>query len=147
MDRAERLVLVISGGLLAVFLSAAVFAATRLEIGLPTCFTSMEPFESGEVIEHTEDRFEVHYLASMWEFDPEDVEVPVGATLDLYLTSEDVLHGFQIRGTNVNLMAVPGTVNYARVTFHEPGEYRIVCHEFCGVDHHAMAASINVVER
>jgi cytochrome c oxidase subunit 2 len=147
MDRAERLVLIISGGLLVVFLSAAVFAATWLEIGLPTCITSMEPFESGEVIEHTEDRFEVHYLASMWEFDPEDVEVPVGATLDLYLTSEDVLHGFQIRGTNVNLMAVPGTVNYARVTFNEPGEYRIVCHEFCGVDHHAMAASINVVER
>jgi cytochrome c oxidase subunit 2 len=75
------------------------------------------------------------------------VEVPVGATLDLYLTSEDVLHGFQIRGTNVNLMAVPGTVNYARVTFDEPGEYQIVCHEFCGVDHHMMAASINVVAR
>jgi len=130
--------------MLVLFLGAVVFAVVRLDITLPTCLTSMEPFESGEVIQHTEDRFEIHYLAMMWDFEPNQVEIPIGSTVDLYLTSEDVLHGFQILGTNINLMAVPGTVNYARVRFDKPGKYRIVCHEFCGVDHHTMAAAINV---
>ena len=147
MDPAEKLVLILSSLMLSLFLSAAIFAAVQLDIGLPTCITSMEPFEEGEVIEHTEDRFEVHYLAMMWEFEPENVEVPSGSTVDLYLTSDDVLHGFQILGTNVNLMAVPGTVNYARVKLDEPGEYPIVCHEYCGSEHHSMAASITVVSR
>jgi len=147
MDPAEKLVLILSSLMLSLFLSATIFAVVQLDIGLPTCITSMEPFDEGEVIEHTEDRFEIHYLAMMWEFEPENVEVPSGSTVDLYLTSDDVLHGFQILGTNVNLMAVPGTVNYARVKLDEPGEYRIVCHEYCGSEHHAMAASITVVSR
>jgi cytochrome c oxidase subunit 2 len=145
VDRAERLALTIASCMLVLFLGAVAFAVVRLDITLPTCLTSMEPFESGEVIQHTEDRFEIHYLAMMWDFEPSEVEIPLGSTVDLYLTSEDVLHGFQILGTNINLMAVPGTVNYARVRFDQPGTYRIVCHEFCGVDHHAMAAAINVV--
>jgi len=145
LDRAERLALTIASGMLVVFLAAVIFAVVRLDITLPTCLTSMEPFESGEVIQHTDDRFEIHYLAMMWDFEPMEVEIPSGSTVDLYLTSEDVLHGFQILGTNINLMAVPGTVNYARVRFDKPGKYRIVCHEYCGVDHQSMAAAINVV--
>jgi cytochrome c oxidase subunit 2 len=147
MDRSERLILVLSSALLVVFLSSVVFAVVRYDIGLPTCITSMEPFASGDVIEHDEGRYEVHMLALMWEFEPEEIELPQGATVDLYLTSDDVLHGFQILGTNVNLMAVPGTVNYARIRFDRPGEYRVVCHEFCGSEHHDMAATIRVQER
>jgi cytochrome c oxidase subunit 2 len=146
MDGAEKLVLGIASCMLVLFLSATVYAVVGLDIDLPTCITSMEPFESGEVIEHTEDRWEIHYLAMMWEFEPEEIEIPLGTTVDLYLTSDDVLHGFQILGTNVNLMAVPGTVNYARVRFDKPGDYRIICHEYCGVEHHSMAATITVVE-
>jgi len=140
------LALVVASAMLVAFLAAVAFAVLRLDITVPTCLTSMEPFESGEVIQHTEDRYEIHYLAMMWDFEPSEVEIPRGSTVDLYLASEDVMHGFQILGTNVNLMAVPGTVNYARVRFDEPGEYRIVCHEYCGVEHQAMAAAINVVE-
>jgi cytochrome c oxidase subunit 2 len=147
MDRAEKLILVLSSVLLVVFLSSVVFAVVRYDIGLPTCLTSMEPFTSGQVIEHGPGRYEVHMLALMWEFDPAELEFPQGATVDLYLTSDDVLHGFQILGTNVNLMAVPGTVNYARVRFEEPGEYRVVCHEFCGSEHQDMAATIRVQAR
>lgn len=147
MDRAEKLVLVAASVMLLAFLSAAGYAVVHYNIGLPTCITSLEPFDSGEVIEHGDDRLEIHFLATMWEFEPEEVEVPQGATVDLYLTSDDVIHGFQILGTNVNLMAVPGTVNYARVRFDRPGDYRIVCHEYCGEDHQSMAATLSVVER
>lgn len=144
MDRVEKQILALSSGLLAVFLGAIVFAVVHYDIGLPTCITSMEPFRSGDVIEHAEGRYEAHVLAMMWDFDPSELEFPRGSTVDLYLTSEDVLHGFQILGTNVNLMAVPGTVNHAQVRFDEPGEYRIVCHEFCGSEHHDMMARITV---
>lgn len=147
MDRSEKLVFTIAACLLALFLGATVIAVVHYDIGLPTCVTSLEPFDSGEVIEHAEDRFEIHFLATMWEFEPDEVEIPQGATVDLYLASDDVIHGFQILGTPVNLMAVPGTVNYARVRFDRPGEYRIVCHEYCGEDHHSMAATLTVVER
>lgn len=147
MDKAEKLILTISSSLLIVFLAAVVFAVVHYDISLPTCFTSMEPFEHGEVIQHTEDRYEVHYLAVMWEFEPAEIEVPQGSTVDIYLTSGDVLHGFQILGTNVNLMAVPGTVNYARIRFDEPGDYTVLCHEYCGIDHHSMAGTISVVAR
>jgi cytochrome c oxidase subunit 2 len=144
MDRAEKLMLALSSALLVLFLASTVFAVVHYDIGLPTCITSMEPFSSGEVIEHAEGRYEAHVLAMMWDFDPSELVFPKGSTVDLYLTSDDVLHGFQILGTNVNLMAVPGTVNYARVRFDEPGEYRIVCHEFCGSEHHDMMARITV---
>jgi len=76
MDKAEKLILVISSLLLVVFLSSVVFAVVRYDIGLPTCITSMEPFADGEVIEHDEGRYEVHMLAMMWEFEPEEIEFP-----------------------------------------------------------------------
>ncbi|MFN3655184.1 MAG: alpha/beta hydrolase, partial [Candidatus Nitrosotenuis sp.] len=75
----------------------------------------------------------LHYLAKMWYFEPAEVEIPAGSVVDIYLTSGDVIHGFQIDNTNVNLMAIPGTVAYARYKFDKPGVYHIVCHEYCGI--------------
>ena len=54
------------------------------------------------------------------------------------ITSPDVLHGFQIVGTNVNLTVAPGYVSEATTTFREPGEYLVVCNEHCGLGHHNM---------
>ena len=89
-------------------------------------------------------RYEVHYVAQIWNFEPADLAVEPGSTVDIYLSAKDVTHGMQIVGTNVNLMAVPGAVNYARVKFDKPGDYLVVCNEYCGVAHHNMAAYIHV---
>lgn len=75
----------------------------------------------------------------MWAFQPSLVRLPVGSTVDLYVTSADIMHGFKIDRKNVNLMAIPGAINYMRVTFNEPREYLFACHEFCGAAHHTMA--------
>ncbi len=144
MDRSEKRVLVISTGLMLVFLSAVVYSVFGLGIDLPTCITNMEPYKEGRVIERAPLRYEVQYVAKMWAFDPPLVEVPAGSTVDLYLVSADVVHGFQIIGKNINLMAVPGAVNGTQVTFREPGEYRVICHEYCGVAHQTMYATIKV---
>jgi heme/copper-type cytochrome/quinol oxidase subunit 2 len=48
-----------------------------------------------------------------------------GSVIDFYVTSKDVVHGFFIEGTNINLMAVPAAVTYAQTRFEEPGKHMI----------------------
>jgi cytochrome c oxidase subunit 2 len=64
--------------------------------------------------------------------------VPVDTPIRFRITSPDVLHGFQVVGTNANLVIVPGYVSEMITTFPEPGEYLIVCNEYCGTAHHSM---------
>lgn len=142
----EKIVVIVSSFLLFIFISAIIYAAAGLKIGLPTCITDIAPFKEGKVIKHTDQKYEVHYNSKMWAFDPPVVKIPKGATVDFYLTSQDVTHGFQILSTNVNLMAVPGTVNYARAVFNRTGEFDVLCHEYCGVGHQNMSAKIVVME-
>jgi cytochrome c oxidase subunit 2 len=72
--------------------------------------------------------------------------IPAGSTVDIYLSAADVTHGLILLGTNLNLMAVPGVVNYARVKFDKPRVYQLLCHEFCGTGHDQMAAELHVVD-
>jgi cytochrome c oxidase subunit 2 len=60
------------------------------------------------------------------------------------MTTPDVIHGFNIEGTRVNLMLIPGQITRARYRFERPGEYAILCHEYCGVGHHLMNAKVIV---
>jgi cytochrome c oxidase subunit 2 len=138
IDRAERVALLGAGTLMAVFLGALVYAATRLGIGVPSCVTDVAPFTEGAVIDKGNGRYEVHVVARMWAFDPPEVRLPPGSDVDLYVSALDVTHGVYVEGTNVNLMAVPGAVNAARVRFDREGEYGVVCHEYCGTGHQLM---------
>jgi len=148
MDRAERKAITIGIVLLLFFFVLIVYAAKGLRIDLPTCVTDVQPFKEGKLIKHADKRYELHVIARMWYFDlnggQTEIDIPAGSTVDIYLTSADVVHGMHINNTTVNLMAVPGTVNYARYTFEKPGVYHIVCNEFCGVGHQAMTAKIVV---
>ncbi len=115
-------------------------------IDLPTCLTDVRPFKDAKVIEQGPKRYEIHYVARMWKFEPADITMPPGSTADVYVASADVTHGLQIIGTNVNLEVVPGAVNFARVKFDQPGDYLVVCNEYCGLQHHNMAARIHVAQ-
>jgi len=42
-------------------------------------------------------------------------------------------------------MAVPGQVATVTVEFDEPGEYGLVCNEYCGSGHHTMEGRLEVV--
>jgi cytochrome c oxidase subunit 2 len=67
--------------------------------------------------------------------------------VDIYVTARDVTHGLILLGTNLNLMAVPGVVNFARVRLDKPGTYQLLCHEYCGTGHDRMATNLRVVDR
>lgn len=97
----------------------------------------------------TDDGVEVYVVARQYLFQPgtsEPIEVPAGEPVTFHVTSPDVTHGFNLAGTNVNSMVIPGQIAEFTVTFDEPGEYGIVCHEYCGSGHHTMEGQVVVVE-
>jgi cytochrome c oxidase subunit 2 len=85
-------------------------------------------------------------IAMMFAFQPGEIRVPAGRPVTFRLTSADVVHGFEIVGTNANTMIVPGYVSQFTTVFPKPGEYLILCHEYCGPGHHAMMGKL-IVER
>lgn len=147
VNQLEKCIIWISLALVLVLLGLSALAVNLFHIGLPTCLTDIKPFQKGELITHSPTHYEVHYVARMWKFEPEDVTVPAGSTVDIYLSAADVTHGLILIGTNLNLMAVPGVVNYARVKFDKPQVYQLLCHEFCGTGHDQMAAELHVVDK
>lgn len=88
--------------------------------------------------------YEVYVVARMYSFTPGEIEVPAGSQVTFYVTSPDVLHGFEIAGTNVNAMVTPGYVTKVTSRFSKPGEYLILCNEYCGLGHQVMAAKLEV---
>ena len=89
--------------------------------------------------------YEAWVVAQTWAFVPRELEIPVGSTVDIYLTSPDVQHGFKVTDTNLNVMVVPGQVSKMTFTFDEVGEFPYICHEYCGSGHATMFGVINVV--
>ncbi len=95
-----------------------------------------------------EGSYSVYVLAQQFAFRPgtgQAIKVPAGNEVTFYLTSPDVIHGFEVVGTNVNVMAIPGQVGQFSVRFDEPGTYGLICHEYCGAGHHLMEGRIKVV--
>ena len=142
----ERRIIVISVAFALALFALAALAVNIYHVGLPTCLTDVKPFQKGELITHSPTHYELHYVARMWRFEPEDVMIPAGSTVDIYVSTLDVTHGFILPGTNLNLMVVPGVVNYARIKFDQPRVYQLLCHEFCGTGHDRMAADLHVVD-
>jgi cytochrome c oxidase subunit 2 len=93
-----------------------------------------------------EDTYRARIVAMAFGYNPGTIEVPVGSTVIFEVTSQDVVHSFTIPGTNVNMMITPGHVNMIEHTFDEPGEYLVLCNEYCGTGHHYMQMSIEVTE-
>ncbi len=85
-------------------------------------------------------------VGMMFAFTPAEIHVPAGRRVTFRVTSADVTHGFQIVGTNGNTMVVPGYISQFTTVFREPGEYLIVCNEYCGLGHHLMSAKLIVEE-
>lgn len=143
----ERRIVWVSVVFVLLLFGLAALAIRLFHVGLPTCLTDVKPFEKGELITHSPEHFEIHYVARMWRFEPMDVEIPAGSIVDIYVSTPDVTHGLILLGTNLNLMVVPGVVNYARVKLDKIGDYQLLCHEFCGTGHDRMATNLRVVDR
>jgi cytochrome c oxidase subunit II len=111
----------------------------------PNTILTEGPFATPGLREIGENKFEAYIVARQFLYDPNTITVPAGATVDLYITSPDVQHGFKITDTNINMQVVPGQVSKLTYTFDQVGQYPIICHEFCGAGHAAMFGTVEVV--
>lgn len=102
------------------------------------------PFDNPGVFEVGDNEYEVVMTLQAFGFNPGNIEVPAGAEVHFIMTSKDVVHGFQVAGTNLNAMVMPGHIQKISQTFHEPGEYLVLCNEYCGAGHQMMSTTITV---
>ncbi|MBI4247222.1 MAG: cytochrome c oxidase subunit II [Candidatus Rokubacteria bacterium] len=102
------------------------------------------PFHQPGVRQVGPGRYEAVMLGHVWSFTPDEIRIPAGSTVRFLVTSRDVVHGFFIPRVNVNVMLLPGQVAEVTARFDAPGEYSIICHEYCGIAHHTMAGKVVV---
>lgn len=110
----------------------------------PTKVAQTPPFDRPGLRRLPDGSYEAYYIAEVFSFTPQTMTVPLGARVTFFVTSPDVVHGFFIPKTDVNMMAVPGWVNAQSHTFTRRGTYLIICHEYCGIGHQNMFARIQV---
>jgi cytochrome c oxidase subunit II len=152
MHRSEEIWLILSFGMIMVFMLITGYQAFALDMGPPSHKETIDPravdqtapFDTPGIKKIAENEYEVVMTLQIFSFTPTNIEVPVGSTVHFTLTSKDVVHGFQVAGTNINAMVVPGHVQKITQTFEEPGNYLVLCNEYCGAGHQAMSTTITV---
>ena len=152
VDRYERYWMWAASGMLVLFLGAIVITAFAGSAHPPSHVETVDPdtirvtgeFAAPGVAAGADGGVTVSMRAEFYVFRPEVIRVPAGKPITFRITSPDVLHGFQIVGSNVNLTVAPGYVSEATATFTRPGEYLIVCNEYCGLAHHLMQGKLIV---
>ena len=152
VERYERYWMWAATGMLALFTGGIVATAVVGSAHPPSHIETVDPekldvsgeFVSPGVVTGPDGRVTVVMRAEFYGFRPTVVRIPAGRPVTFRITSADVLHGFQVVGTNVNLTVAPGYVSEVTATFDTPGEYLVVCNEYCGLAHHLMQGSIVV---
>lgn len=109
---------------------------------------------AGEFVEHNlgavaeaDGTVTLRLVANQYSFTPSCIAVPVDTPIQIRGTAADVVHGFSVGQSNVNVMLVPGYVSNFHTKFEKTGEHAMPCHEYCGVGHAAMWARIKIIEK
>jgi cytochrome c oxidase subunit 2 len=122
--------------------------ATIALLGCTVTYLSLSPFpivKAGIAEEQV-----VNAIGGQWYWQLDKRELKVNQPVVFKVTSVDVNHGFAIYDDSDTLVtqvqSMPNYINELRHTFQQPGQYKILCLEFCGIAHHAMQAIITVTE-
>jgi len=149
----EKLWLVLAMVMIVGFISTTTYGATALGIEMisddeetidPNALDEDPRFSEPRVEQVGENEYEAYVVARQFVFEPDPITVPANSTVTFYITSADVIHGFEVVGTNANTMVIPGEVATLTVEPNEPGEYGILCNEYCGGGHHVMEGKLVV---
>ena len=89
----------------------------------------------------------VRMVAGRYSFFPKHIDVPAETPLTFRWVSMDVLHGVHIPMTNMSTMIVPGYVAEITTSFPKPGDYPLLCNEYCGLGHNHMWSNISVIAK
>jgi cytochrome c oxidase subunit 2 len=91
---------------------------------------------------------EIPVMVKRFAFEPARVEVTAGERIRLVVTSADGVHGIEIKKFKVN-KKVPRGGEMITVDFmaSAPGEYPILCSEYCGNGHEDMKGTLVVTAK
>ncbi|MBO1004620.1 cytochrome c oxidase subunit II [Pseudogracilibacillus auburnensis] len=158
MHKYEKVWMLFGSGTLLVFLIVVGVSAFYMGNKPPSCAVTLDPeevdthtlFKEPGLTQIGDNEYQLTIVASAFDYDVGNdekiIQIPKGATVHVSSTTKDVIHGFEIAGTNVNMMLEPGYISTYTNTFKNAGTYTLVCNEYCGVGHHLMAATIEVIE-
>ena len=156
MHKYEKIWLIFGTAALLFFLTVLGVSAFYMGNQPPSCLATVDPAkvtaetpftEPGlHKVEGEEWDYELVFVASAFVYNPGNIEVPKGAKVKIIATTTDVIHGFTVAGTNINMMLEPGYISEYVATFNKAGEFLVLCNEYCGTGHHLMNSRIEVVE-
>src|SRR6185369_2209649 len=75
-----------------------------------------------------------------------ELHIPLGRSVKLIMTSEDVIHSFFVPAFRIKQDAVPGRYSTTWFEPTKPGKYHLFCAEYCGNQHSGMIGWIYVME-
>ena len=91
---------------------------------------------------------EIPVVAKKFSFEPARVDVIEGERIRLVVTSADGVHGLEIKKFHVNKKVPRGgepiTIDFVAGA---PGEYPIICSEYCGNGHEEMKGTLVVAAK
>lgn len=166
IDKYERYYLIGAAVVMTVFFAALVAASVIYAVQLPDPERIINPQRlqdeefaddrlgltlTGEQTASGRDVYEFRFLAQRWSFvtgleDTIEIQektapllrIPQGAQVRFVGASLDIQHGFTVEKHNINFMLIPGQVSQQTSVFDRPGQYGILCHEYCGSGHQGM---------
>jgi cytochrome c oxidase subunit 2 len=143
------------GIFVAAALGTIIFTALSISVNPPSNVERLDPKTlhlSGEFAEQNlgtsvgaDGSVTVRAIATQFMFAPRCIAVPAKRRVTLRFASPDVIHGLLITGTNVNTMVVPGYVAQVHTEFTRTGDLLMPCHEYCGIGHSEMWATVQVL--
>ncbi|WP_318617937.1 cytochrome B5 [Sporosarcina sp. YIM B06819] len=165
LHKYEKIWLTFGVGSLALFLAIIGFAAfwkgthpqSHIEVIDPQNVQAHESFKPENLGLHevADGKYIFNIVASAFNYDMgvdadgvpvKTIRVPKGSTVLYQITTIDVVHGFNVAGTNVNMMVEPGHISRFETVMKNTGEFTIVCNEYCGIGHHLMYGTVEVYE-
>src|SRR5687768_3095218 len=99
IDKSERNVIIITGALLSLFIFSILYSRGKNN-DLPECIPFDKTYTEPKVVKLDENTYQVYAVAQMWQFQPAQIYIPVGSEVDFFVTSKDVVHGFNIAKKN-----------------------------------------------
>ncbi|MEJ2077383.1 MAG: cytochrome c oxidase subunit II [Acidobacteriota bacterium] len=76
----------------------------------------------------------------------DELHVPLGASVRLIMTSEDVIHSFYVPAFRMKMDVVPGRYTSTWFKATKIGKYHLFCAEYCGTKHSEMVGSVYVMD-
>lgn len=148
----EKAFLAAGAAMLVLFAAALVYATVAMGVHLPGMAGEVDPkavyqtppFDRPGVRQTGPGRYEAVVVAQAFGFNPGEIRVPVNSEVTFIATTIDVIHGFTVDGTRLNMMLIPGQVSRNSYTFRRRGQFLLLCHEYCGIGHHTMSARVIV---